>query len=262
MKKNLALYYLLILVLVMGAFAAMALNSYGVPLMSYVALAFGLLFLYELIGVSDQKTLHPLYKIVHSVELISLALLSLLYFLRGINFEIPFTLVASVLLLMLLLCVNVYYFLITWRQVKATPVKLKVGLLFYFASLLLLLMGNFLPNTFTNFITVMAVVCLVAFFVFGWWKGRVIVNGEEVSAWHKVLRFKNKTGIQLILLTLFAVYSLLSSYNVLPPLYVGSLPNGYAKVVRQWEVNKVDSNSKQVNPLEFEQAYKKFLKDK
>jgi hypothetical protein len=32
-----------------GAFAAMALNSYGIVLMSYVALGFGLVFLFELL---------------------------------------------------------------------------------------------------------------------------------------------------------------------------------------------------------------------
>jgi len=45
--------------------------------------------------------------------------------------------------------------------------------------------------------------------------------------------------------------------RVLPPLYHGSLPNGYTKVVNQWQ----QDNTK-TDPTEFEWAYNKFLKGK
>jgi hypothetical protein len=43
----------------------------------------------------------------------------------------------------------------------------------------------------------------------------------------------------------------------LPPLYNGALPNGYANVSDQWQKDKTKTN-----PVEFEQAYKKFLEGK
>ncbi len=247
----------------MGAFASMALNAYGITLMSYVALAFSLAFLFELFFILPvQKEIDSTHKKVIGIELIVLSALSVLYFLRGMNIEIPYTLTGSSVLLITLLLINGYYLFTAWMEVKAAPSKLKLGMVFYFVALLLLIGSSFLPSGLSFTGTLVAWACLVGFVVFGWWKGMVIVNGEEVSAWQMVTRFKNKTGIQLIVFTLAATYSLLSSFQLLPPLYVGSLPNGYANVVRQWEAGKNDSSKKPTNPVEFEQAYKNFLKGK
>jgi hypothetical protein len=263
MKKNSALYYLLMLLLVMGAFASMALNSYGITLMSYVGLAFSLVFIYELIvTLPRQQKMDVVFKRILGVELLILSLISLLYFFRGINLEVSFSLILSNILLMGLVLVNSYYFYNTWNQVKETPVKLRLGIAFYFSALFLLIASHYLPTGFSRTTTVLTWVCLIGFVVIGWWKGTVIVNGAETSAFHRVIRFKNKTGIQLIVLTLFATYSILASLQVLPSLYVGSLPNGYAKVVRQWEMKVNDPGVPPTNPNEFEKAYKKFLEGK
>ena len=103
----------------------------------------------------------------------------------------------------------------------------------------------------------LALACQATFVVFGWWKGLVIINGEETSAWKKVIQFRNKSGIQLIFFTLASLYFILNSARLLPPLYNGSLPNGYSKVVDQWQKDKTKTN-----PVDFEQAYKKFLEGK
>ena len=85
----------------------------------------------------------------------------------------------------------------------------------------------------------------------------MLIEGDEVTAMQRVLRYKNKSGIQLIILGLVTAYYLLSTFNILPPLYVGSMPNAQQQVVRDWQKD----NSK-TNPQDFEQAYKTFLKGK
>ncbi len=247
----------------MGAFASMALNSYGITLMSYVALAFSLAFLYESIFILPlQNEPHSVYKKVLGTELIALIVLSALYFFRGMNVEIPYALSVSIGLFISLFLINTYYFFIAWNDVKRNPDRLKFGVLLYFAALLIFIVCNYLPSGLTSIGTIAALACLVGFVIVGWWKGMVIVNGEEVSAWEMVTRFKNKTGVQLVVLTLATTYSMLSSFQLLPPLYVGSLPNGYSKVVRQWDERKDDGSQKITDPTEFEKAYKEFLKGK
>lgn len=242
----------------MGAFAAMALNSYGIVLMSYVALGFALVFLFELLLLlPKEEEMSATYKASLAVELTSLSLLCLLYFLRGISVEIPYSLLLKFVLFALLFGVNVYHLIRAWQYAKTTPLKVKSSIAFYFLALLLYIAGNFLPAGGTWVTILLALSCQFAFVVFGWWKGWVIINGEETSAWKKVIQFRNKSGIQLVFFTLASLYFVLNAVHLLPQLYKGSLPNGYTKVVDQWQKDKTKTN-----PDDFEQAYKKFLEGK
>jgi hypothetical protein len=246
------------LLLVMGAFAAMALNSYGIVLMSYVALGFGLVFLFELLLLlPKEEEMTKFYKASLAMELVSLSGLCLLYFLRGISVEIPYSFSLTLTLFLLLFIVNVYHLIRAWQYAKATPMKVKGSIGLYFLALLLYISSNYLPERGVWIVIVLALACQAAFLVFGWWKGWVILNGEETSAFKKVIQFRNKSGIQLIFFTLASLYFVLNAAGLLPPLYNGSLPNGYSNVVNQWQQDK-----SKTDPTEFEKAYKKFLEGK
>jgi len=258
MRKNIILYYILLLLLVMGAFAAMALNSYGIILMSYVALGFGLLFLFEMfLLLPKEEEMNAPYKASLAVELACLSGLCLLYFLRGISVEVPYSLLLKFILFAFLFGVNAYHLVRAWWYANQTPIRVKGSIALYFAALLLYIASSYLPTAAIGLAIALAVACQLAFLMFGWWKGQVILNGEETSAFKKVIQFRNKSGIQLIFFTLASLYFVLNSTHLLPPLYNGSLPNGYSKLVDQWQQDKT-----RTNPDDFEQAYKKFLERK
>lgn len=259
MKKNIVLYYILILSLVMGAFASMALNNYGVALMSYAALGFSFVFLYEFISVLLRPSAPATGKAkIMGLELVTLFVLCLLYFFRGLMIEIPFSAGATMVLLIVLLVVNAYHLYQAWKNVEQTPFKLKGGVMLYFAALIFLIGTMISQGIFAILLSTVAFVCLIAFIVIGWWKGTVIVEGEETSALHEVSQFKNKSGVQLIGFALLIAYSSLNALRLLPPLYFGSMPNGYSKVVRQAQ----NPTEKQIDPKAFEDAYKKFIEGK
>ena len=76
MKKYNALYYLFFILLVMGAFASMAQNNYGLKIMGGVAFVFGLVFLLEFISLFNKKE----YKNVEAlVETACLFLISVIF---------------------------------------------------------------------------------------------------------------------------------------------------------------------------------------
>ncbi|MEQ8302830.1 MAG: hypothetical protein RIB47_05520 [Cyclobacteriaceae bacterium] len=258
MTKNIVLYYFLILLLVMGAFASMALNSYGTVLMSYVMLGFAGLFLFELFFILPREgEMTSLYKTSLGVELFVLSAICALYFMQGISHTFSLSSGLLFTLFTVLLAINCFHMIRAWKQVRNAPVKVRLSILLYFSALLLFIASNFLEASLFVICTVLGFVSIVFFAFYGWWKGRVIINGVENSAMRKVVQFRNKSGIQLIVLALAAAYALLNSIQVLPPLYVGSLPNGYSKVVQQWQEDR--SN---VKPKEFEEAYRKFLEGK
>jgi hypothetical protein len=63
---------------------------------------------------------------------------------------------------------------------------------------------------------------------------------------------------------LLIAYSSLSVINFLPPLYFGSMPNGYLKVLHQAGEGKTENDpvSKRTDPKAFEKAYKDFVRGK
>ncbi len=258
MRKNIVLYYLLLLLLVMGAFASMALNSYGILLMSYVALGFGLMFLFELfLLLPKEEEMSATYKVSLAIELAVLSGLCLVYFLHGIAEEFPFSLLMRVVLFVILFGVNGYHMIRAMHYVKQTPLKVKGSIALYFMALLLFIASSHLALIESWIVNLLAITCLLSFVVFGWWKGQVILNGEETSAWKKIIQFRNKSGIQLIFFTLASLYFVLNAAHLLPPLYNGALPNGYSKVSDQWQKDKTKTD-----PTDFERAYKEFSKGK
>ncbi|HRI78686.1 MAG TPA: hypothetical protein PLR06_04045 [Cyclobacteriaceae bacterium] len=257
--KRTVLYYFLILLLVMGGFAAMALNSYGVPLISAVSLFFGLVFWYEFVfSWPRQSNLTGGRKISLGIELFSLGAIGILYFLKGIVIEIPFNSQLKLIFFLLIWMTNVFHFYQEMATNRNKPFKIKASVALYFASLLLLLVSNYASSAIVQYGSLIALILLILFGITGWWNGKVIVDGEETTGLTVVSNFKNKSGVQLILVALIAGYSLLSSFRVLPPLYNGSLPNGYNKVTQQWN----ESRQSSTNPDQFETAYRKFLEGK
>ena len=79
MKKFNAIYLLLFILLVMGAFASMAQNSYGLKIMGGVSFVFGFLFIAEFIIVLRKEEKKDLFKLI---EPACLAILSFIFGLR------------------------------------------------------------------------------------------------------------------------------------------------------------------------------------
>src|SRR5687768_7178162 len=73
MKKYNPIFYLLFILLVMGAFASMAQNSYGIKIMGAVAFLFVLVFIAELISYIRRKDKADIYVFLELIGLIVLA---------------------------------------------------------------------------------------------------------------------------------------------------------------------------------------------
>src|SRR5271170_4444005 len=87
MKSYNTLYYLLSVLLITGAFASMAQNSYGLTILGGVSIAFGLLFLVQ--GVRNLRKKQSTYKRAN-LELFALFLLSFLFSLRILYIHFPY----------------------------------------------------------------------------------------------------------------------------------------------------------------------------
>src|SRR5579871_4051085 len=86
MKGYNTLYYLLFVILIMGAFASMAQNSYGQKILGGVAIAFAILFIVQFIDSVHKKKNRSIYT---SIELACLFVISIIFALRIFYISFP-----------------------------------------------------------------------------------------------------------------------------------------------------------------------------
>jgi len=263
MNRTVVVYCTLMLFVVMGAFASMALNNYGVLIMSYASLAFSILFFINLIVLAQRTDMPAAGKRMRGIELAALVSLCFLLAFRGLTIDIPFRSIVIPVLLMILMFIHLFDFSKIWNTVGTAPAKMKVGIVCYFGTLFLLIGAFYLFGVLPGLALVFAMLSfllLVIFFLLSGRRNAVIVEGEKTNPFHMVSGFKTKSAILMVGLALVISYNSLNTLDVLPPLYFGSMPNGYYKVAQQAKDAK--AGSKAIDPESFEYAYKKFVADK
>jgi len=263
MKRYNPFYYFLFMGVIMGAFASMAQNSYGMTLMGIACLGFSFSFLHELIfAVRTYPTHLPYGRPFLSVELGLLALTALLFFLRSFLIEIPFGKEAVLLSLGLLIIVNLVYAGLfvarTWRNNRL----LTMGVVCYYAALV-----SFLATFVTGVVEPDAAKVLGPFgFIFILAFGAIAVIfkkrvylGETISVLNFIRNLGNKSGVLILAMLLMFVFFGFSQAGIFPPLYSGAMPSGYLELIRNAESGQEKTTGKK-RYEQFEEQYSKFVR--
>lgn len=260
MKKYNPIYYLLFILLVMGAFASMAQNSYGLKIMGGVAFAFGLLFIAEFISVLRKKEKKD------SFALIEPACLTLLSFIFGLRvFYIHFNYVELLFGIagVLLMLVYLRKMIIRFRHFKPKNSLLASLVLVFHLSIILFLISlslvPFLPKT-AEVAGISAFVLLMIFSLIGFFKKELLVEGENISAFAAVKKFKDHSIIILSLILMFSFYIGFNRIGVLPAIYSDEYPRAYFEQVEKAATGKEKAVDGKFNHEKFMYQYQQFLK--
>ena len=206
MKKNNPIYFLLFILLVMGAFASMAQNSYGLKIMGGVALVFGLVFISEFISCLRKKDKKDVYTLI---EPVCLFILSFIFGLRVFYIHFPFIEwlfgVAGVLLVL----VYIRKMILRFRDFQPKNNFLAMLALVFHWSIILffisLVMVPFAPRI-AEVAGIVAFVLLLVFIVAGLLKRKLLVEGENISAFGMIRKFKDYSIIIVSLVLMFSFY--------------------------------------------------------
>src|SRR5688572_24731985 len=87
MRRFNSVYYLLFILLILGAFASMAQNRYGLKIIGFVAFAFGFMFLVGLISLLKRKEKPSLASIL---EFICITVVAIIFGFRVFYIHFPF----------------------------------------------------------------------------------------------------------------------------------------------------------------------------
>jgi hypothetical protein len=257
MNRYLSLYFLLGFLIILGAFASMAQNSYGMSLLGVVAAIFALLFLSQWVGRTRKK---GLVVDARTVELISLAVMSILISLK--IFQVSFTASRWLMLAAGAALVAVYgrSWLTFVREGKDLPPTYRAFKILYYWALILFVISfavSDIAYRFSNTLVVLALAAGLVCFVLVLMNRKFLVNGTEETDLSWVLARKDRSALLMVMLTFMSLYLLLSKAGVLPQLYSDEYPPAFYTL--QDKRDDGAKAGKSIDHREFKREYLHFV---
>ena len=261
MKKYNSIFYLLFILLVMGAFASMAQNSYGLKIMGGVALVFGLVFISEFISGLRKKAKMDVYALI---EPACLFILSFIFGLGVFYIHFPFIEWLFAAAGVLLVLVYIRKMILRFRDFQPKNNFLAMLVLVFHLSIILffisLVMVPFAAKT-AEYSGIVAFVLLLIFIVAGLLKKKLLVEGESISAFGMIRKFKDYSIIIVSLTLMFSFYIGFNKIGVLPGIYSDEFPRAYFELVNKANAEKEKAEDGKLKHEEFIEKYKQFLKN-
>lgn len=260
MKRYSAIYYLLFVLLIMGAFASMAQNAYGLKICGVACLGFAVVFSYEIfVGVLSDSELYASW--ITKIELSALALVAIIFMLRAFSLDYAvFNLLLSMSLLAILalLLFHAWYAMRALKKLGRTTWTIPLALYYCAISLFVISwLMDAMAYPYATHVGGVALIVTIGFLVSSWIVYSRFPIPDSGSIWDYIRRLRNKSAILLVTCILLFGYNFLYSAGTLPPLYHGTLPAGYHELVE--ESKKGGSTEGRQKPSEFKVEYEKFV---
>lgn len=261
MKKYNTIFYLLFILLVMGTFASMAQNSYGLKIMGGVAFVFGLAFIAEFISrllkSNGEKNVFAL------IEPACLFLLSVIFGFRVFYIHFSYIELLFGAAATLLAFIYLMQMILRFRHFQSRNSFLAMLVIVYHLGIILFLTSlaivPFAPKI-AEVTGIAALILLFGFIAAGFLKKSLLVEGENISAFKMVRLFK---GHSIIIVSLFLLFSLYAGFNrigVLPDIYSDEYPRAYNKLVDGSASGKEKTADGKLKHEEFMEQYQLLLK--
>ena len=261
MKKNNPIYYLLFILLIMGTFASMARNSYGLMIIGGVALAFGLVFLLEFITALVKKEKKDSYALA---ELAAMILFSIIFGCRVFNIHFPyieFLFVAAGAWLVLFYIRKLF---IRYKRLVDRNKRLAwLGLLFHLSIILFLVSLIIAPfaDQKAEWVGMTAFTFFLVFIFGAFVKRDDLVEGNKVTTLQMVTGYRDHSLVLALLFLLFSLFAAFNKAGLLPPIYSDELPQAYFKLVNDASSGKEKPVDGKYKYEEFMGRYEQFLKN-
>lgn len=261
MKKYNTYYYLLFVLLVMGAFASMAQNSYGLKIMGIVSFSFCLLFLTQLIYVIKNKGDKDFLGIaeISGLSVVSFILGLRLYFIHFDFVEILFGMAGIVLIL-----VFGFRMVESHRVLKSESRQLAWLVVGFYLSIVLFIL-SMITVPFISWLGqplgAIAFALMILFVAISYFQGPVFFKGEKITAFEIIAQQKDRSPVLASLFVLFSLYIGLTMVGVLPGMYSDEFPQAYFELVNKAETGEEVSIDGKYRHEEFKKQYEQFLEN-
>jgi hypothetical protein len=260
MRKYIPAYYLLCVLLILGAFSAMAQNSYGLTLLGAIAALFSLVFLVQFITYLT-KTKSNRDSLV-MLEYFSLILISAILSLRV--FYIRFLLVEEIFILAGIVLAVVYVIRLV-RNYRVLILESKImawTILLFHASIILYITSMTLTPLYPPFSEpagILAFLSLIAFTISAIINKNILIQGEKKSPFSLVKQFRDHSIILTAIFLIFTGYMGLTKIGLVPRMYTDEYPQAYFELVNKADAGLEDVVNGKYKHEEFKEMYDRFV---
>jgi hypothetical protein len=259
MKSYNTLYYLLTVLLIMGAFASMAQNSYGMQIISVVSMAFGLIFLILFIHqLNNKKGNHAL----SLLEYLSLFLLALIFTFRSFQVYFPYIewlfVISGMAIAGIYTAKAIHHFQTCRRKNLTLATLVMVAYLSISFFSLAMVLFAFNPS-FARYLGFLALLLIAGFLIGGIFYSRLLLGIEKTSVFKLIAGFRDRFYLLLTLFILLTLYVGLTGAGVLPKLYSDNYPQAYYKLVNEAESGNEKPVDGRYQYENFKTAYDQFV---
>jgi len=259
MKSYNTVYYLLTVLLIMGGFASMAQNSYGLSIISAVCMAFGLIFFVQFFQALRSNVPN---KTEQAIEFFALFILAFIFTLRTLQIYLPYIewlFVAAAITLALNYLTRLRHW---FRLINLKNKTLATLILIAYLSIVLFCIAmveiTFKPQI-ARWTGGLALFLVFVFLLSGLFKSHFVIDGESKSAFVIIAGFKDRLYLLLSLFIIFSLYFGLSSANILPKLYSNKFPQAYFELVNNAESGREKPEGGEFKYQEFKKSYDQFV---
>jgi hypothetical protein len=259
MKSYNTIYYLLTVTLILGGFASMAQNDYGMLILSGVSITFGMIFLVQLIRTFQSgKDSDPSLRL----ELFSLFLLAILFSLRTFQLYIPFSEWIFAFASLALAAIYFNRMIRHYRQYESENKILAVLVAVFYLSIVVFFLAMVMTSFNSEMVKITGGIASVLIFgalLFSLFNGSFVVMGENTTAVKTISGFRDRYFLLISLCILFAIYVGFTGSGVLPKLYSDKYPQAYYQLVNHAESGKEKPADGRFEYETFRKNYDQFL---
>jgi hypothetical protein len=258
MRQSNAIYYLLFVLLVMGAFASMAQNDYGQQILAGVAITFCLLFAGQAIVLIRSDKLNLLSVVERTCLGILAAILAMrIFYVRFAFVEWVFATAGILLILTYVIRMKN-----TFGKVGAGNAMLGWITFVFQASIVAYVLSMTitpLAPALSEPIGIVAFLLVITFAGLNVMKGDFLVEGEKVTPIQFIGRMGDQSIHIMILFLLFTAYMGLTRIKLIPKMYSDEFPSAYFQLVKKAEVGEDAAVNNRYKHEEFKALYDRFV---
>ena len=260
MKKLNVIYFFLFILLVMGAFASMAQNSYGFKILGGVAFVFALLFFAEFITALRRKENEDIFAII---EPLCLFIISFIFGLRVFYVYFSYVEIIFAAAAIILAIIYLRKMVFRSRNFQAKNKLLALFIIIFHLSIVLFLISLALAPFFPVIaepIGVGSFALLLIFIIGGFLKKNLLVEGELLSSFRVVRQYKGHSVILITLLVMFSFYFGFNKLGILPGIYSDEYPRAYFELVDKATTGQEKPVDGKYKHEEFVEKYRQFVR--
>lgn len=233
MKTRIVFHYFLFLAIVLGSFASMAQNDYGLTVVSWACFLFAGIFIYDIIQT---------IKIIRwdkILELLGLSALAILFGLRALYIYFPYVEVFLGVTCTTLVAIYLLHGIKKAKRAGTENSAIRNLILLYYASLVIFTLSigiAVIVASLTEILGILAAGLLGLFFLGTYLNRKKLLDGVEINTPQYLRKIVGSSVVLMTGYLLISMYSGLYMIGALPPLYTDEIPHAYIELINDAEI--------------------------